>query len=81
MQRMNNPHKLYEEYGDKIVLQVWPEEFDVNDEKAAVQAARNFIDEYGKPGKPVIMSSRDAVQSRVFVEELYEYSRKHFLNN
>lgn len=79
MQRMNNVHKLYEEYGDKIVLQAWPEDFDINDEKAAVQAARNYVDTFCKPGKPTMLGFSDAVNSRVFLEELYTYSRKHYL--
>ncbi len=81
LQDMNDTRKLYEEWGDKIVLEVNPEPFDVNDDKAAVQAAHDFVDFYCRPGKTAIMGrgGREATQSRVFCEELYEYSRKHFL--
>ena len=80
MQEMNDAHRLYELYGDKIVVQAWPEPFDPNDEKAAVAAARNFVDTYCKPGKPVILHTYSpAINCRVFMEELYRYSRKHYL--
>ncbi len=78
MQTMNNVHKLYELYGDQIVFQAWPEAFDVNDEKAAVQAAHDYVDTFCKPGKPTMLGSTTATQSRVFFEELYRYSRKHY---
>ena len=76
----NNIAKLYEEYGDKILLQVTIPEFDPNDEKAAVQAARDYVDNFCKPGKPTMMLCRNGLGNQVFAEELYSYSRKHFLN-
>ena len=76
----NNIDKLYEEYGDKIILQVTIPDFDQKDEKAAVAAARNYVDTYCKPGKPTILSARNCMSNKVFAEEVYEYSRKHFLS-
>ena len=76
----NNIHKLYDEVGDKIVLQVTIPEFDLNDEKAAVQAAREYVDTFCKPGKPTILVARDALTNLTFAEEVYSYSRKHYLN-
>lgn len=76
----NNIAKLYEEYGDKILLQVTIPEFDPNDEKAAVQAARDYVDNFCKPGKPTMLLCRNGLGNQVFAEELYSYSRKHFLN-
>ena len=76
----NNIHKLYDEVGDKIVLQVTIPEFDLNDEKAAVQAAREYVDTFCKPGKPTILVARDALTNLTFAEEVYPYSRKHYLN-
>ncbi len=81
LQEMNNVRKLYEEFGDKMVFEAWPDDFDPNDEKQAVQAARDFTDFFCKPGKTAILSHVNpaAFASEVFLEELYEYSRKHFL--
>ena len=76
----NHIHKLYEEVGDKIVLQVAIPEFDLNDEKAAVKAARDYVDTFCKPGKPTMLIARDALTNLVFAEEVYSYSRKHYLN-
>ena len=76
----NNGRKLYEELGDKIIMQITIPDFDQNDEKAAVQAARDYVDTYCKPGKPTILSARNCMSNKVFAEEVYEYSRKHFLN-
>ncbi len=75
----NRIEELYDDFGDKIILQVTIPQFDVNDEKAAVQAARDYVDRYCQPGKPTMVVSRTAFQSQVFSEELYSYSRKHFL--
>ncbi len=76
----NDVQSVYEKYGDKIVVQVPIPEFDLEDEKAAVQAARNYVDNYCKPGKPTMMIGRNALTSLVFAEEVYSYSRKHYLN-
>ena len=74
----NHIDRLYEEVGDKIILQVTIPEFDLTDEKAAVQAARDYVDNFCKPGKPTMMIARNAITSPVFAEEVYTYSRKHF---
>ena len=76
----NDIYKCYEKYGDQIVLQVTIPEFDPNDEKACVQAARDYVDNFCKPGKPTMILSRNGMGSKVFAEELYTYSRKHFMN-
>ena len=76
----NDITQLYEDVGDKIALQVTIPAFDLNDEKAAVQAARDYVDTYCKPGKPTMLIARDALTNLVFAEEVYEYSRKHYLN-
>lgn len=75
----NNIRRLYERFGDQIVLEVTVPPFDMNDEKAAVQAARDYVDTYCKPGKPTKMIARQAMTNPVFAAEVYEYSRKHFL--
>ena len=76
----NNLPKLYEDYGDQIILTVAIPDFDHKDEKAAVAAARNYVDTYCKPGKPTILSARNCMSNKVFAEEVYEYSRKHYLS-
>lgn len=77
---LNDVSKLYNQIGDKIALQVTIPEFDVNDEKAAVQAARDYVEHFCQPGKPTLVMARGAASSRVFLEALYEFSRKHYLN-
>ncbi|MBE6038202.1 MAG: methyltransferase [Anaerofustis stercorihominis] len=81
-QNANDIHKMYDLYGDKLVIEAWPEAFDPADEKAAKQAARDFVDYFCKPGKPIMLgyNAGAALSSKVFKEELYEYSRKHYLN-
>ena len=81
MMAINDLPWLYENFGDKLVLEAWPEQFDVKDDAAAVQAARNFVDNYCKPGKPSMLgyTSGEALGCPVFMEELYTYSRKKYL--
>ena len=76
----NNIYKLYDEVGDKIVLQVAIPAFDLNDEKAAVQAARDYADTFCKPGKPTMLIPCDAFKSKAFAEEVYTCSRKRYLD-
>ncbi len=81
-QTMNDLEKLYELYGDKIVFDVMPEEFDPENEEAAVQAARNFVDKYCHKGKVAGIGTggRPALNCKAFAEELYRYSREKFLS-
>lgn len=76
----NDVYKLYKEVGDKIVLQVTVPDFDMNDEKAAVQAARDYVDTFCQPGKPTMLIARNGLTNLTFAEEVYSYSRKHYLN-
>ncbi|NMA37947.1 MAG: methyltransferase [Papillibacter sp.] len=81
-QLMNDIHMLYEKYGDKIILGVFPDKFDpeTTSEEEQRQRARDFVDEFGKPGKPCILSHYGSYAlTPAFTEELYTYSRKHFL--
>ena len=77
---VNDIYKLYDTVGDQIVLQVTIPEFDLDDEKAAVQAARDYVDHFCQPGKPTMLLAGKGLGSRVFAEEVYTYSRKHYLN-
>ena len=82
MQTLNDYKKLYEEVGDKICIQIPVDEFgfDCTDEAQAIECARTYVDNFCKPGKPSMVVARNASASSVFNEELYEYSRKHYLN-
>ena len=72
--------KLYDELGDKIVFQITIPEFDITDDRAAVQAAHDYVDRYCRPGKPTMLIGREAMRSSTFTQEVYEYSRKHYLS-
>ena len=81
-QTMNDIGALYDHYGDRIVLGVWPEETDLADQTEAEQraAARRFVDRFCQPGKPSIMSM-EAVRrgTPAFLDEVYVYSRAKYL--
>ena len=81
MMDINDLPWLYENFGDKLVLEAWPEKFDVTDDAAAVEAARRFVDNYCKPGKPTMLgyAAGPAMGCKVFMEEIYTYSRKKYL--
>lgn len=81
-QSMNNIEELYDHYGDKIVLGVWPEETNLEQlsEEEQRQAARKFVDRFCKPGKPTIMSiEADRRGTPAFMDEVYIYSRQKYL--
>ena len=77
-QTMNDIEMLYEEYGDKIVLAVFPTEKNIPQcsEKEQRAAARAFADQFCKPGKPAILGvgAMDRI-TPAFEEELYMYTR------
>jgi len=77
MQNMNDVKKLHELYGDKIVFEAWPDEFDPEDEEAAKKAARDFVDHFFKPGKQAIIGYNGgaALSCKAFADELYTYAR------
>ena len=81
-QTMNNIKKLYDEYGDKIILGVWPDPFDpeTTTEDEQRRFAREFVDYYCQPGKPAVLSHYGSwAMTPAFSEEMYEYSRKKYL--
>ncbi len=82
MQANANPgiNKLYEDFGDKMVFQIAVPEFDIEDDKRAVEVVHDYVDNYCKPGKPTMLMTRNGFANKVFGEELYTYSRKHYLN-
>lgn len=81
-QAMNDIAGIYEKYGDKIIISVFPEEKDLaqRTEEEQRAAARRFVDQYCKPGKPAVMSIETTMRGTpAFFDEVYEYSRKVYL--
>ncbi len=77
-QAMNDTQKIYEDYGDQIIISVLadkvPEDATEEEQRAA---ARSFVDRYMQPGKPCLLSYNDfSMMTQAYAEELYEYSRK-----
>ncbi len=80
-QTMNNIHDLYERWGDKIVLGVWPDPFDVEHrtEEQQREEARKFVAQFTQEGKPAIFGHYGAwAATPAFLEELYVCSRKRY---
>ena len=82
MQTMNDFVDLYNKYGDKMVIQIPVEEFkqfDFSDDEQAKAAARYYVDNFCEKGKPSICVIRDIAENLPFQNELYRYSREHYL--
>ena len=78
-QAMNDIEMMYEKYGDKIVLGVWPDKFDpaTTPEDKQRELARAFVAKYCKPGKPAMFGHYGSwAMTPAFVEEVYIASRK-----
>ncbi|MDR2517473.1 MAG: hypothetical protein LBC88_08855 [Spirochaetaceae bacterium] len=82
-QTMNDTHRLYDEFGDKIIISVIPDFFDAaaTPEEDQRQAARNHVDRFCQPGKPSMLGFYAMpVMTPAFISEIYEYSRRHYFN-
>ncbi|MBR4395303.1 MAG: methyltransferase [Eubacteriaceae bacterium] len=80
-QPMNDTHALYEEFGDKMIFGIIPDQFDP--EKTSVDeqraAARAYVDKFYKPGKVSMFNLyAGPVMTDAFKEEVYVYSRKKY---
>ena len=80
-QPMNDTQKIYEMYGDKIVIGVIPDLVDPEttseDEQRAM--ARAFADKFCQPGKPSFLNYNGMVpMTNVYREELYKQSRINY---
>jgi len=76
-QPMNDSHKIYDMYGDKILVGVDPSiPYEKMNEDELRKAARDFADRFIKPGKPCLLSNSSVSYAKPFREELYSYSRK-----
>ncbi|MDR1299319.1 MAG: methyltransferase [Oscillospiraceae bacterium] len=80
-QEMNDTHKIYELYGDKLIIAVIPEPFDPDalSEEEQRARAREFAEKFCNPGKPCTLSHYMAhMLTPAFREELYMRSRLRF---
>ena len=81
-QTMNDIERLYDNYGDKIVLGVFPGEMNLAQcsEEEQRAAARAFVDRFSQKGKPVVMGIETSRRTTpAFMDEVYTYSRKVYL--
>jgi hypothetical protein len=79
-QPMNDTHKIYELYGDKILIGIYPDEFpeDATEEEQRA-AARAFADKFCSPEKPSLVSMYGSrALTPAFREELYIASREKY---
>ena len=73
---------IYIEYGDKIVLAVKPDDFDVehSTEEEQRQAARAYAEAFCNPDRPTMFAFVDGGRflTPAFQEELYRVSRQRY---
>ncbi|MBP5165818.1 MAG: methyltransferase [Oscillospiraceae bacterium] len=77
-QAMNDTHKIYELYGDKLVVGVIPEQYDANalSEEEQRAKAREFAEKFCRPDKPCVINNYGASALTLpYREELYKQSR------
>ena len=77
-QVMNDTQAIYEQYGDKIVIGVIPEQFDpeTTSEEEQRRLAREFAEKFCDPQKPSVVNLYGtACLTDAYREELYKQSR------
>ncbi len=80
-QAMNDTHKIYELYGDKLLVGVLPEPFDTEKttEEEQREAARKYADKFCNPKKPSLYNLYGSMYlTPAFSEELYKRSRINY---
>ena len=80
-QAMNDTHKIYELYGDRLLIAVIPEPFDPEKttEEEQREAARKLADQFCTPGKPSAFNINGVPYlTPAFSEELYRQSRINY---
>ncbi len=78
-QIINDTHKIYEEYGDQLVVGVIPESYDSETPETLKQSARDFVEKFCDPCKPALMNHVvNTMLPGSFREELYKLSRIKF---
>jgi len=78
-QPMNDTQKLWEKYGDKIVISVIPDAYNpaTTSEEEQRQRAREFADRFCVPGKPAQVGFyASEFLTPAFTDELYKASRE-----
>ena len=80
-QSMNDTQKIYELYGDKIIVGVIPDVFDplTTSQEEQRRAVRVYADKFCSPGKPSIFNHYGLdMLTPAFREELYIKSRENY---
>jgi hypothetical protein len=84
-QAMNDTHKIYELYGDKILIAVLPEPYDAENSSESEQRARAraYADQFCRPDRPSTLNMYAAygqqnLLTQAFLEELYKQSRINY---
>jgi hypothetical protein len=80
-QVMNDTHRIYELYGDKMLIAVMPEPFDPEraTEEEQRAAARTYANRFCRPDKPSVFNLYGtSYLTPVFREELYKQSRINY---
>ena len=80
-QAMNDTHKIYELYGDRLVVGVIPEQYDASalSEEEQRAKAREFAEKFCDPDKPCVINPYGASALTLpYREELYKQSRIRF---
>lgn len=78
-QPMNSIEQYYEDYGDKIVIELIPPKFDwdTTSEEEQRTMAREFVDKHNDPNKPFKLGYYGTDNfTEAYLEELYRYSRQ-----
>jgi len=80
-QPMNDTQKIYEEYGDKLLVGILPDAFDpaATSEDEQREMGRAFANKFANPGKQSMVNIySSAMLTTAFCEGLYEQSRKNY---
>ena len=80
-QAMNDTQKIYELYGDKLIVGVIPDDFDpeTTSEEDQRRAARAYADKFANPKKPCAFNYYGSrLMTPAFREELYIRSRENY---
>lgn len=80
-QSMNDTHKMYEEYGDQLILGVMPELYNTKTTSEETQRfmARAYAEKYCRPDKPCFLNMNAFFESDILTDayrqEVYKQSR------
>lgn len=80
-QLMNDTHKIYELYGDQLLVGITPEEFDpeTTPEEKQRELARDYADKFCRPEKPSLLNLyAGSFLTAAYREELYKQSRINY---